>query len=218
MLDNTFAPNARNRFVTLDGIEDRIIYYLLSPNNKTEEELKATHTIWKLLTYNTGDALNKKLPTYKKVVGLIANDDITQTDKRIFRSPHFEDAFLTEATLLKVYIDGIIPKDPYKAVVNVGIDIITHNKCINIAANEEDKGLPIDIVDGVEYYVETKSRISVLTQAIISLLNGANVQGVGLMEFSGTISRFQQAQYGIWNNRNFEGIKVVMGCWMSGVS
>ena len=78
--------------------------------------------------------------------------------------------------------------------------------------------MPIDIVDGVEYYVETKSRISVLTQAIISLLNGANVQGVGLMEFSGTMSRFQQAQYGIWNNRNFEGIKVVMGCWMSGVS
>ena len=97
---------------------------------------------------------------------------------------------MTEVTLLKVYIYGIIPKDPYKAVVNVGIDIITHNKCINIAANEEDKGLPIDIVDGVEYYVETKSRISVLTQAIISLLNGANVQGVGLMEFSGTMSRF----------------------------
>lgn len=218
MFDNTNASIARNRLATLNGIEDRIIYYLLSPNNKTEEELKATHTIWKLLMYNTGDALNKKLPTYKKVTSLIANDDITQSDKRIFRSPHFEDAFLTEATLLKVYIDSIIPSDPYKAVVNVGIDIITHNKCINIAADEEDKGPPIDIVDGVEYYVGTKSRISVLTQAIISLLNGANVQGVGLMEFSGQMSRFQQAQYGIWNNRNFEGIKVVMGCWMSGVS
>lgn len=218
MFDNTNAPIVRNRLATLNGIEDRIIYYLLSPNNKTEEELKATHTIWKLLMYNTGDALNKKLPTYKKVTSLIANDDITQSDKRIFRSPHFEDAFLTEATLLKVYIDSIIPSDPYKAVVNVGIDIITHNKCINIAADEEDKGPPIDIVDGVEYYVGTKSRISVLTQAIISLLNGANIQGVGLMEFSGQMNRFQQAQYGIWNNRNFEGIKVVMGCWMSGVS
>lgn len=218
MFDNTNAPIVRNRLATLNGIEDRIIYYLLSPNNKTEEELKATHTIWKLLMYNTGDALNKKLPTYKKVTSLIANDDITQADKRIFRSPHFEDAFLTEATLLKVYIDSIIPSDPYKAVVNVGIDIITHNKCINIAADEEDKGPPIDIVDGVEYYVGTKSRISVLTQAIISLLNGANIQGVGLMEFSGQMNRFQQAQYGIWNNRNFEGIKVVMGCWMSGVS
>ena len=80
MLDNTFAPNARNRFVTLDGIEDRIIYYLLSPNNKTEEELKATHTIWKLLTYNTGDALNKKLPTYKKVVGFDAIDEVCKRD------------------------------------------------------------------------------------------------------------------------------------------
>ena len=218
MLDSSYAPSAFNRFVNLDGVEDRIIYYLLSPNKKTPEELEQTHIIWKLLYYNDADALNRELPTYQQITSLICSGDITQTDKRIFRSPHFEDAFLTEATLLKVYIDSIIPKDPYKAVVNVGIDIITHNKCINIAANEEDKGLPIDIVDGVEYYVETKSRISVLTQAIISLLNGANVQGVGLMEFSGTMSRFQQAQYGIWNNRNFEGIKVVMGCWMSGVS
>ena len=31
-------------------------------------------------------------------------------------------------------------------------------------------------------------------------------------------SRYNQAQYGIWNNRNFEGMKVVLGATMSGVS
>ena len=49
MLDSSYAPSAFNRFVNLDGVEDRIIYYLLSPNKKTPEELEQTHIIWKLL-------------------------------------------------------------------------------------------------------------------------------------------------------------------------
>ena len=40
MIDSSYAPSAFNRFVNLDGVEDRIIYYLLSPNKKTLEELE----------------------------------------------------------------------------------------------------------------------------------------------------------------------------------
>lgn len=218
MLDSSYAPSAFNRFVNLDGVEDRIIYYLLSPNKKTPEELEQTHIIWKLLYYNDADALNRELPTYQQITSLICSDDITQTDKRIFRSPHFEDAWIAESTLLKIYIDQIIPTDRYKAVVNFGIDIITHNKCININPSDDDKTYPVDTVDGVEIPITGKSRVSTLLKAILFLLNGAHVQGVGNLEFSTMMSRFQQAQYGIWNNRNFEGIKVVLGCYMSGVS
>ena len=35
MIDSSYAPSAFNRFVNLDGVEDRIIYYLLSPYKKT---------------------------------------------------------------------------------------------------------------------------------------------------------------------------------------
>ena len=142
MIDSSYAPSAFNRFVNLDGVEDRIIYYLLSPNKKTPEELEQTHIIWKLLYYNDADALNRELPTYQQITSLICSDDITQTDKRIFRSPHFEDAWTVESTLLKIYIDQIIPTDRYKAVVNFGIDIITHNKCINI--NLGNQNITID--------------------------------------------------------------------------
>lgn len=218
MQDMTFAPNAFNRFVNLDGVEDRIIYYLLSPNNKTEEELEQTHIIWKLLCYDTADALNRPVPKYSDVVKLICNDDITQSDKRIFRSPHMDDAWTVQSTLLKVYVDTILPVDRYKAVVNIGVDIICHNKIINLEVEEDDPAYRIDEVDGVEIKINTKSRITVLTRAVLSLLNGAAIQGVGNLEFAQTMSRYQQAQYDIWNNRNFEGIKVVLGCWMSGVS
>lgn len=218
MIDNSFAPSAYNRFIHLDELEDRIIYYLISPNKKTQAELEQTHIIWKLLYYNDCDALNKELPTYQQIVSLISNGDGSQTDKRIFRSPHFEDAWTAENTILKVYIDRIIPVDRYKSVVNVGIDIITHNKCVDINASDEENSYPVDNVNGVDVRITMKSRITTLVKAVLFLLNGAQVQGIGTIEFTQTMSRFQYGQYGVWNNRNFEGIKLTMGCLMSGVS
>ena len=53
---------------------------------------------------------------------------------------------------------------------------------------------------------------------ILYLLNGAEVAGVGRMQFNTERSRYNLAQYGIWNNRNFEGMKVVISTIMSGVS
>lgn len=218
MLDYSPGGGNYNRFIHLDGAEDRILYYLLSPNNKNQEELKQTHIIWKLLLDSSIDALKNPTPKYIDVIKKISNDNEFQVDKRIFRSPHFEDGFLEQATLLKIYIDSIIPQDKYTAVVNFGIDVITHNKTINLNVPDEDKGPPIDIVDGIEIKIETKSRISVLAKAILFLLNGADVAGVGRLVFSPELSRYNQAQYGLWNNRNFEGMKIVLGAYMSGVS
>jgi len=45
MWDESASGMAYNRFDNLDSIEDRIIYYLLSPTNKTEEELEEVHKI-----------------------------------------------------------------------------------------------------------------------------------------------------------------------------
>lgn len=232
MIDDSFAPSKYNRFDHLDEIEDRVIYYLISMSQKkTEAEKKQTEIIWKLLCYGDDyDALNMELPSYQQVRSLISDDsDVeTQNEKRIFRSPHFDDAWASRGALIKIYIDSIIPKDRYKAVVNIGIDVIVHNKSINIAADDEQKTHPVDVI--YEYdnegnvigenkvTIQTKSRVTTLVKAILSLLNGASIQGVGQIEFSTDMSRFQQAQYGVWNNRNYEGIKLVMGCWMSGVS
>lgn len=206
-----------NRFVNLDGSEDRIIYYLLSPNKKTPGELEETHKIWKLLMYNDIDALNHPLPKYSDVIKLICNDNITQTNKRIFRSAHMEDAFTEQCTFLKIYVDSIIPQNAYISQVNYGIDIICHNKIVNIKAPDTEESI-IDVVDGVEIRVETKSRITALTQAILSLLNGADIAGVGNLQFNMENFRYNQAQYGIWNNRNFEGMKIVIGAMQSGLS
>ena len=109
------------------------------------------------------------------------------------------------------------------ATVNYGIDIIVHNKTINVTIPDDDPdnlcvSNVIDVVNGIEVKVSTKSRVTMLTQAVLALLNGADIAGVGPMQFNMNQSRYNQAQYGIWNNRNFEGMKVVLGATMSGVS
>ena len=185
---------AFNRFTNLDSIEDRIIYYLLSPNNKKPQELEQTHIIWKLLMYNDLEALNKPTPKYQDVVKLIANDNISQTDKRIFRDLHLEDGWIEQCSLLKIYIDQVIPQNRAMANVLVGIDIITHNKITNVRVPQDDKTTWIDEVDGMPVRIETKNRTSVLMKAVLSLLNGAEVAGVGQLVFDPKLSRFIKAE------------------------
>ena len=77
MIDSSMSGMAYNRFDNLDSIEDRIIYYLLSPTNKTPKELEQVHNIWRLLYYNDIDALSKPLPKYSDIIKLIYNDNDT---------------------------------------------------------------------------------------------------------------------------------------------
>ena len=225
MIDTSMSGITYNRFENLDGIEDRIIYYLLSEKNKTQEELNQVHTIWRILYYNDVDALiedeEHPLPSYKEVCKLISNNNkVDQSDKRVFRSPRMEDAWTQECSLLKIYVDSIVPVNHLRSIVNVGIDIVVNSKIINLAVPDESRSIWIDeeAEIGSTITVATKSRVTALAQCILSLLNGAQVQGVGKMIFSREQSIFNQAQYGLWNNRNFEGIKIVMGVSISGVS
>lgn len=218
MIDRSISGNDYNRLQNLDGIEDRLIYYLLSPKNKTELELEQVHNIWRILYYNDTDALKKPLPSYSQVVKLIYNDNGAQNGYRIFRSPRMEDGWTEECSMIKVYVDSIIPVNHLRAIVNVGVDVVVNTKIINLSVPQDSIDVYIDEIEGIPVSVKTKSRVTVLTQAVISLLNGAEVAGVGKMIFSREQSIFNQAQYGIWNNRNYEGIKIVMGVSMSGVS
>ena len=218
MIDRSESGMAYNRFRNLESIEDRIIYYLLSPTNKSPEELRWVHTIWKLLMYNDIDALNKPLPKYSDVIKLIQNDNISQADKRIFRSPHLEEGWEEQCSMLKIYVDTIIPKNHIWSIVNIGIDVLCHDKIINVKAEEGYEGSLIDEADGIKIKVETMSRVTLLSKAVLYLLNGAEVQGLGQLQFNAERSRYNLAQYGLWNKRNFEGMKIVISGMISGAS
>lgn len=216
-----------NRLDQLAGLEDRILYFLLSEKNKSPRELELVHRIWRILYYNDVDALiddeKHPLPKYKDIVKLISADNSHQADKRIFRSPRVEEAWTDECSILKIYVDTIIPKNHLYSVVNIGIDVICNTKIINLAVPDTEPNVWID-EEGEEgeektpITVMTMSRVTALTQAIISLLNGAAIQGVGKIIFSSQLSIYNKGQYALWNNRNFEGLKLVMGVGMGSVS
>lgn len=298
MIDASASGMAYNRLSNLDGIEDRIINYLLTYDNKNDEEKELVTRIRRILLYNDTKALmsmeeggypdpiskdekdinykHPDMPGYfeglalvpngigtrfrdtplvdtvieedeegeevaepseniyhwiladEAIYNLIYNDDgdISQSMKRVFRSPRLEDGIDTQCTMLKVYVDSIIPTDHLKAIVNVGIDVVVNTKIINVAVSSDDNDVYIyDTtmeINGSEVpytvTVGTRSRVTTMVQAVIALLNGAAVQGVGKMIFSRNLNINNRSQYGIWNNRNFEGMKTVMGVYMSGVS
>lgn len=285
MVDMSASGQAYNRFDNLDGIDSRVISYLLSYRGKNQKEQDQVNVLRKLIYYQDPDALSQKIPTAEQIGDLISDGATKQDEKRIFRSPYLDDSLDVRGSLLKVYIDSIIPENTMVAVVNVAIEVISNVEDIDIIVptpdedenSEEvgyqgngnvflddyrteqlkldDEGNPIPkyiykrdskgnaelgpdgkfIIVGVEkdsegniiyqtesirhiVRIDTESRVSAMTKAVLYLLNGAAVQGVGKLSFSRKTSIHQQAQYGLWSRRKYEGIKIVMGVRMSGVS
>lgn len=215
---NSITNNAYNRFPNLDSYTDRIIYYLISEKGKTLEQLKRVHTIWKILYYADINALNKELPTQAQISSLVDKGEANKIDKRVFRSPFLEDAWTVQCSMLNIYLDGLFPPDNKVCTVNIGIDILTHNKLTTIYVADDDDSTLIDILpDGTPITVDCKSRVDVLLNSILYLLNGADVSGVGKMQFNGELTRYNQARYSIWNNRNYGGFKLGIGCQCGGL-
>jgi hypothetical protein len=128
-----------NRYENLDGIEDKIIYYLLSEQNKNEWQLKAVHNIWRLLYYNDAECLlddsKHPLPKFSDIAKMIDNNSLEQSDKRIFRAPFVEDSFTEECTQIRLYVDGISPINHLLGIVSIGVEVIIHNKISNVVNN-----------------------------------------------------------------------------------
>lgn len=218
-----FGDNsAYNRFTNLDSLEDRIIYYLLSEDNKNEEQLKLVHTIWRILYYNDNKCLiddaTHPLPKFNDIRRLIDNDSINQNTKRVFRSPWIEDTFDAQASILRIYIDSITPVNRLTSQVNIAVETIIHNKLTNVVNPLYDEN--DEIINPTEEYplITTKNRCSILLKCVLALLNGADVAGIGTLQFNRKINYYNQSRLGIWNNRNYYGYKSVFGTYMSGVS
>lgn len=216
-----------NRFTFLDGIEDRIIYYLISPINKSKEELELVHTLWKILFYDKKSCLNELLPNYKEdIIPLIYEGNTEfdggisskQNNKKIFRSLNQEEAWANESSLIRVYVDSIEPVNDYIATINIGIDTIAHNRIMDIDAEESDRNLIEILPDGTRINVTTKNRLTVMLRCILALLNGANVQGVGMLRYNQKLSSMCQSRYSLWNLRSFGGYKTIFSTQVSGVS
>lgn len=194
-----------NQFSNLDSIDMRIINYL------RDTECEEVERIWKLLRYSTIRALFEKPLTKEEKNSLIYRDE-DQMTKRVFNFPLVEDTITDTCSILKVYIHSIEPTTHLTAKVNIEIDILSHNNLTNVYNDESD------LLDGgreIEEKIITKNRNNILLKSILKVLNGANIEGVGMLQFNMELTKESKVQNRLNNQDNFYGYSLVMSCIMS---
>lgn len=214
MSNETFIPGFGNqpyfnKFINLDSIETRIINYI------RDTDTPEAQRIWKLLKYSDMKALYKKDLSKKEKDALIYKDT-DENSSRVFNFGFIEDNFTETCSLLKVYVDSIYPMNHLTATVNVRIDILSHNKLSNVY---NDNGDPADDGRPVEEDIAVKNRNTVLLRSLIAILNGANIEGVGVLQFNRHVGDEKKAaaEMKLSNRRDYYGYSVVFSCNMSGV-
>lgn len=201
-----------NRFVNLDSIEERIINYLMNSKDVDAERL------WKLLRYNDINALSHDNLTREEKSKLIYRGEESQSDdKRVFMQSYLEDKFVVQCSLMKIYVDSVVPTNHLLSIVNVGIDLMSHNKTQIVISDSFDELENPNTYRPIEENVIYKNRNTLMLKCLLSVLNGATVEGVGQLQFNQQLSVFSQSRSGIFDNRQYNGSKNIISVNMSGV-
>lgn len=175
-----------NRFDNLENICYKIIEYLMLNNER----------LWKLLKYNSNDALLQENLTLEEKRKLIFTGNSVSKNYRVFLQPYLDDGFLEECAMIRVYPISIYPDNHLMGTVYIAIETISHVKIVNLMS--DDEMAPI------------KSRETVLLSEIYKTLNGRDVNGVGFLQFNREHGLQDKTLSNIWNNRNFFGHTTVM--------
>ena len=185
-MDITMFENiAYNKLQPVRGFGYKIIEQLMKDNDD----------IWKLLKYNTTDALKHDFLTIEEKKSLIYKGIGDSTDFRIFKGAFVDDSFDDQVSQLRVYLAAVEPVNRSVSTVNYALEPIVHTKLLDLD-NFED-------------------RLEVMVQQIISTLNGKEIRGITKFSFDRSESYYNSAKLNIYNNRNFFGFTIIMSCKMS---
>lgn len=221
--------NDYNRFINIDGVEAKIIQHLLN------SETKYAEYFWKILKYDTVDALSLPNLTKKEKCDLIDGYSTNvlggQTDStRVFFSPFVDDAWNKESSSAYIYVKDITPIDHTRATLSVAVETVIHAK-INAILGDADELSNKENTNPNDYYytdpdnptVVSKSRATVLLKCILAELNGLYIDGIGYLQFDckqkeDPNTDANRATSSVFNRRSFFGHIVKFELDMSGVS
>lgn len=173
------------KFNDLPDYQYKILTYLF----KNED-------FWKLLKYNTPDALFEPNLTSVQKAALIyrsTNNTYPQdtTNYRVFINDLSDDLWPDESSIVRITLSTIVPENRTIGTITFDIDVLTHIK--------------IDTLEG------NKSRKVCLLSNVLGTLNGAEIKGIGLLAFSRQSSYEDKAILGsMTNGKNYSGYKIVL--------
>lgn len=181
-----------NQLTSMPYIPYRIIAHLA-------QDVKA-NDLWKLLKYNTEDALSKPNLTLEEKLSLVCKNNSDQNKYGFFLTRLVENEQTIERTIIKLYKVNTVPNNRLQAICPYSFDIVTGAKTVVVDYN----GIPCSRLDVIE---------SILSQS----LNGVDVGGVGFLEYNRELNRICGAVYGIGNNTSYIGQSVVFAVRVSGL-
>lgn len=175
-----------NSFSNLPNIPYKIMEYLAMSTLPEAEQL------WKMLKYNSYDALSKNNLTLEEKMQLVWKNG-KQDKYSVFLTNLIEDAIVESRCVLKIYDYMVQPIDIYNASVVYAFDFLYGGQMSLVALN----GIPV-------------SRADVFIRSICSVLNGADVGGVGVLALDDTLSRYSGTKSVIGNSKTFTGVCVYL--------
>jgi len=180
--------NDYNRFTHIPNFSMNIINYLIKNNE----------TIWKLLKYNTSDALSKSNLIMDEKTDLIYSgmsivddpEDYKDAEKgyRVFTKGMSTDAITEACSQLHIYIGDVRPRDHIVSNVDMYIQIISHN--------------------GILILDDYRNRNEVMLQQILTTLNGADIEGITNLSFD----KGNNVRWFKFSEKWYEGYQLVMSC------
>ena len=148
--------------------------------------------IWKLLKYNSYDALSKPDLTFKQKMDLIWRTG-PQEKYGVFTTNLIEDAIAESKCIMKIYTHYIHAKELNSSTVVYAFDCIYGGQMSLVDYN----GVPV-------------SRGDLFINRILKVLNGAYVGGVGKLTFLDDMSRYDLGRSIIGNSKTFTGVQLFM--------
>ena len=130
--------------------------------------------IWKLLKYNNADAYSRPNLTLEEKAALIYNGQAKQSDYNVFFDYMMDDAEDDMKTLLRIYPADVYPLNRVTGLCVVNIEVFTHSK-LNHLSNYT-------------------TRVDVIIQTLLKVLNGSDIGGVGVLFFDHQSSRYDRIQ------------------------
>lgn len=157
--------------------------------------------LWKLLKYNTYDALSKPSLTFQEKMDLIWAKDDKQEKYNVFFTNLVEDAITQSKTIMKLYKFFIDTDNIYNANVVYQIDFLYGGNMAMVECN----GIPVP-------------RDDLLIQRVLETLNGVAVGGVGMLQLNTQMSRYSSARTTIGNDKTFTGASLFLVTQVGGTS
>lgn len=130
--------------------------------------------IWKLLKYDDADAYKRPNLTIDEKRALIYNGQSMQTDYRVFFDFMMDDAESKMNTLLRIYPAEVYPLNRVTGLCTINLEVFVHAK-INHLSNYT-------------------TRVDTIIQALIDVLNGSDIGGVGVLFFDNQASHYDKIQ------------------------